>query len=364
MSARFLASAAALCCLALSGCGGGGGGGSASMTPMTEPEPAPMTEPEPAPMTEPEPAPGVDNVQQRIAQFAASGGKAGEAATNAPRAGSVTQSSNGVNGATADRVEVSLSFGADNAPTISVSNTPDSGTGRAWTMNSADAADDDIVLSGSRAAFVIPDEDGVRWVGLRTDRESQADTDYLVYGLWAWIPRDENQVEDFEIGVFADGGEPFTGANVLALTGTATYRGEANGIYSYSDPDDGGIENDFFEADVELNANFGAADAAGTISGEITNPTSDGSRIDGPGGNPIVLTLGAAPIGTNDGGFFTGEASMSLNDISHTGRWGGEFFGNGAAGTAPGSVAGTFGVTGTDPTLGRATLVGAFAAAR
>ena len=352
MSARLLAPAAALFCLALSGCGGGGGGGSASMTPMTEP----------APMTEPEPAPGVDSIQQRIEQSAASGGKTGEAATNAPRAGSVTQSSNGVNGVTADRVQVSLNFGAGNAPTISVSNTPDSGTGRAWTMNSANAADDDIVLSGSRAAFVIPNEDGVRWVGLRTDRESQADTDYLVYGLWAWIPRDETQIEDFEIGVFADGGDPFTGANVLALTGEATYRGAANGIYSYPDPDDGGIENDFFEADVELNANFGAADAAGTISGEITNPTSDGSRVDGPGGNPIVLTLDAAPIGTDDGGFFTGAARMTLGPLSHAGQWGGELFGNGADGAAPVSVAGTFGVTATDPTLGQATLVGAFAA--
>ena len=340
MPARLLAPAAALCCLALSGCGGGGGGGSASMTPT--------------------PAPA-----QLIALPAAASGKTGDAAVNAPRAGSVTQSSNGVNGVTADHVRVSVNFGAGNAPEILVSNTPDGAETAAWTMNSADAADDDIVLSGNRVAFVIPGEDGARWVGLRTDRESLADTDYLVYGIWAWIPRDQTQSEDFEIGVFADGGEPFTGANVLALTGTATYRGEADGIYSYSDPDDGGIENDFFDADVELTANFGAADAEGTISGSITEPRSDdGSPVAGPGEDPIVLTLGAAPIGTNDGGFFTGAASMSLNDISHAGRWGGEFFGNGAAGAAPGSVAGTFGVTGTDPTLGRATLVGAFAATR
>lgn len=352
MSARLLAPAAALFCLALSGCGGGGGGG-ASGTPMTEP----------GPMTEPEPPTGVADIQQRIEQSAGAGDKAGDAAVNAPRPGSVTQSSNGVGGVTADHVRVSLSFGDGNAPTISVSNTPDSGTGRAWTMNSEDAAEDNIVLSGSRAAFVIPGEDGARWVGLRTDRESQDDTDYLVYGLWAWIPRDVNDVEDFEIGVFADGGDPFTGANVLALTGTATYRGEANGIYSYPDNEaEGGIENDFFEARVQLNANFGAADAAGTISGAITEPRSDdGSRVDDEG-DPIVLTLGTATIGTDDGGFFTGDASMTLGSLSHTGRWGGELFGNGAAGAAPGSVAGTFGVTATAPGIGQATLVGAFGA--
>ena len=311
----------------------------------------------------PTPMPGGGG--QLIALSAAASGKVVDAAVNAPRAGSVTQSSNGVNGVTADRVRVSVDYGAGNAPVISVSNTPAGAAVPAWTMNSADAADDDIVLSGSRAAFVIPGADGARWVGLRTDRESQADTDYLVYGLWAWIPRDQTRTEDFEIGVFADGGDPFTGANVLALTGEATYRGAANGIYSY--PDDeavGGRENDFFDADVQLTADFGAANAAGTISGAITNPRSDdGSSVEGPGDEPIMLTLGAAPIGTtDDGGFFTGAASMTLGGLSHTGRWGGELFGNGASGAAPGSVAGTFGVTASDPTLGQATLVGAFAA--
>ena len=348
MPARLLAPAAALFCLALSGCGGGGGG--ASGTPMTGPAPQP----------------GGPDAQQLIAQSAAVGGKAGDAAVNAPRPGSVTQSSNGVNGVTVDHVEVSVNFDAGGSPEVSVSNTPDGQTAPAWTANSADAAEGNRELFDDGAAiFAIPNEDGARVVALRTTRANQADTDYLVYGLWAWIPRDVNDVEDFEIGVFADGGDPFTGANVLALTGTATYRGMANGIYSYPDDEaEGGIENDVFEADAELTANFGAADAAGTISGRITNPRSDDSPVVQPGEEPIVLTLEAAPIGTTDGGFFTGAASMTLGSLSHTGQWGGEFFGNGASGAAPGSVAGTFGVTATDPVLGRATLVGAFGASR
>lgn len=348
MSARLLAPAAALCLLALSGCGGGGGG-SASVTPMTEPEPTPGAA-----------------AAQLIAQSAAVGGKAGDAAVNAPRPGSVTQSSNGVNGVTVDHVEVSVNFDAGGSPEVSVSNTPDGQTAPAWTANSADAAEGNRELFDDGAAiFAIPNEDGARVVALRTTRANQADTDYLVYGLWAWIPRDVNDVEDFEIGVFADGGDPFTGANVLALTGMATYRGLANGIYSYPDDEaEGGIENDVFEADAELTANFGAADAEGTISGRITNPRSDDSPVVQPGEEPIVLTLGDAPIGTTDGGFFTGAASMTLGGIPHTGQWGGEFFGNGAAGAAPGSVAGTFGVTATVSGIGRATLVGAFGASR
>ncbi len=347
MFARLLAPAAALCLLALSGCGGGGG--SASVAPS--------------------PAPPGGTGSQLFALPAAADGEVAAAAGNRPRAGSVTQSSNGVDGVTTDRVQVSMTFDGGESPTISVSNTPDGATTATWTMSTAAATEDNIESpEDGVVAFVIPETGGARWVSLRTDRDGETDTDYLVYGVWAWVPRDEARAEDFEIGVFADGGEPFTGANVLALTGTATYRreGGANGIYSYPDDEaEGGIENDLFAADVELTANFGAADAAGTISGAITNPTSDdGSPVAEPGEQPIVLTLGAAPIGTGDGGFFSGQASMSLNDISHTGQWGGEFFGNGAAGAAPGSVAGTFGVTGMSPTLGRATLVGAFGATR
>ena len=259
-----------------------------------------------------------------------------------------------------------MAFGADDAPSITVTNSPDD-SAAGWTVNSADAADDNIESSRAdetnRVTFLTPGTGGNRWIGVRTDRDGQTDADYLVYGVWAWIPDDVSQIARFEVGVFADGGDPFTGASILALTGTATYRGEANGIYSYPD-DDGGRENDFFDADVELTANFGAADAAGTISGAITNPESDGAPVRRSGEEQIVLTLDAAPIGTGDGGFFSGQASMTLNGIPHTGQWGGELFGNGAAGAVPGSVAGTFGVTGTSPTLGRATLVGAFGATR
>ena len=343
MFARFLAPAAALCLLALSGCGGGGGGATAS--PPGDGA-----------------GPGGATGAAGFALPANAGGAVDTVAANRPRPGSVTQSSNGVNGVTADRVEVTMS-GPGNLPQVTVTNRPD-GSAVGWTVNSADATGDNIAREDDAVIFLTPGTGGRRWVALRSDRAGQADTDYLVYGVWAWIPNDVSQTASFEAGVFADGGDPFTGANILALTGTAEYRGEAHGIYSYTDPDDAGAENDPFEADAVLTANFGAADAAGTISGRIENPRdNDGDPVADPG-EEIVVNLGAANIGTGDGGFFAGAASMTFDGIAHTGQWGGEFFGNGAAGAAPGSVAGTFGVAGTDPERGRATLVGAFGANR
>lgn len=338
MFARLFAPAAALCLLALSGCGGGGGGG-ATASPT-----------------------GGGTGAAGFALPANAGGAVDTVAANRPRQGSVTQSSNGVNGVTVDHVEVTMS-GPGNSPQVTVTNRPDGSAG-GWTVNSADATGDNIAREDDAVIFLTPGTGGRRWVALRSDREGQTDTDYLVYGIWAWIPDDVSQIASVEVGVFADGGDPFTGADILALTGTAEYRGEAHGIYSYIDPDDDGVENDPFEADAVLTANFGAADAAGTISGRIVNPRGDDGEPVADPGEEIVVNLGAANIGTGDGGFFAGAASMEFNGLSHTGQWGGEFFGNGATGPAPGSVAGTFGVTATSPTLGRATLVGAFGANR
>ena len=56
---------------------------------------------------------------------------------------------------------------------------------------------------------------------------------------------------EYEFGAFATGGEPFTGG-ILALTGDATYEGNAAGVYSRS----GGRRNEFFGADVTLTADF------------------------------------------------------------------------------------------------------------
>ena len=72
----------------------------------------------------------------------------------------------------------------------------------------------------------------------------------------------------------------------------------------------------------------------------------------------MVINPGRAAIGASDSGFFTGDTSTTGTDSAFTGKWGGQFFGNGAAATDhPGSVAGAFGAA-------TASFIGMFGAYR
>ena len=115
-----------------------------------------------------------------------------------------------------------------------------------------------------------------------------------------------------------------------------------------------------FTAAVALTANFGDAEALGSISGTVSDvETEGGSSID------TTLALESASIGDSDAGFFTGSTSMTFDGRAYAGRWGGQFFDDGADPTAhPTSVAGTFGATTSDEAGGTGSLVGAFGAER
>jgi hypothetical protein len=158
------------------------------------------------------------------------------------------------------------------------------------------------------------------------------DPDYLAGGIWVYAPDDAAGTEDYEFGAFVDGSELFTPANLAALTGTAEYAGEATGVYTDSTTD----TNSFFDADVSLTANFDDADEE--ISGTISGFEVDGDPVEG---DPMLMLETAGIEITN---FFTGDTSMTFDGDDFTGKWGGQFYGNGAnAADHPGSVAGTFG---------------------
>lgn len=186
------------------------------------------------------------------------------------------------------------------------------------------------------------------------------DTDYLALGIWVSLQKSGTTL-DYDnptIGVFAGGGDPFNVSHVAALTGTATYRGEALGVYTHK-PDTGNVSGGYAAGDVTLTADFGNGSATGTISGTISNLTRDNGF-----GLPGSLTLGAAPIGGSGQASFTGNTSGTISTVTMTGKWGGQFFSNPAsdgtpADNYPGSVAGTFGATGSDAgeTI---SLIGAF----
>ena len=180
----------------------------------------------------------------------------------------------------------------------------------------------------------------VRFTPDSTTRTVQ-DTDYLAGGVWLFVPDTASSTDDYVFGAFADGGDPFDQRNIMALTGNATYVGGATGKYSQKDGSSTAIGS--FYGDVSLTAEFGTAASLGTISGSITDFELDGEATAGS------LTLGETAIGSANSGFFKGAVSGSDDSRTYAGKWGGQFFGNGAASTDhPGSVAGTFGAKSTD----------------
>ena len=183
------------------------------------------------------------------------------------------------------------------------------------------------------------------------------DTDYLSGGVWLLVPDDATSAADYVFGAFADGSDPFTQSNLTGVQGTATYEGEATGVYSAEIAGSTGIG--YFDSDVALTADFGDGNDLGTISGLMTNFEVDGEATDGR------LDLGTANIGSQNSGFFKGSVTGSVTgtdadvERSYTGQWGGQFFGNEETDGKPGSVAGTFGGNSSDDSVN---FVGAFGA--
>ena len=141
----------------------------------------------------------------------------------------------------------------------------------------------------------------------------------------------------------------------------ARYNGDAAGVYTR------GSSVDYFRGNATLTAKFGpanaddddvtVADALGTISGVI-NIIDAG---DTPKSDVINLNSGAiSATGTFSGNARMGSATVEDNVASYpyNGSWSGSFYNRAmnvestadvdeSLSTAPGSVAGTFGVTGT-----------------
>jgi hypothetical protein len=187
--------------------------------------------------------------------------------------------------------------------------------------------------------------------------------DYLAFGVWA----QEDSAPDTDglqtqIGAFAGGGQPAGAGGVpAALVGTATYNGDAAGLYTSGD------SVDYFHASATLIAKFGTPgtddnpaavdDEDGTVSGTIDNIVAGGNAMSD------VITLNSGPIETGavDGTARMGPAKVVdlVASYTYNGTWSGAFYGpgtdnpatvtvEGPEDSAPKAIAGTFGVTGTD----------------
>ena len=219
-----------------------------------------------------------------------------------------------------------------------------------------------LVYTGSGDDVMVTTATGYTFSGRRegvTAVEAAAKADYLLFGVWL----DETDAGADTFGAIATGGQPFTANNVQALEGKATYRGSAVGAHHKTGS---GVSS--FDGDANLTADFKDADTAGTIEGTIDNISVGGGD---PMEEPIHLVKTDLTNGAN-ANTFDGRAVMGQQLgpglMTHTfnGTWSGGFFGNGEKTTDhPGSVAGTFGVTGTTGTgddVVTESYVGAFGA--
>ena len=191
--------------------------------------------------------------------------------------------------------------------------------------------------------------------------------DYLAFGHWLHVPEDVTDMDAYDFGVYASGGDPFETTNLAGLTGTATYEGDAVGMYYVdglsSSPDVGA-----FTADVALTADFGDGSATGFIDGEVNNFMFEG---DVASSLPATVTLASrtwpylpdrfgVPQGSTNifdtswrnadylrpGGHIGGVTEADVDGEDWGGQWHGVFYGNGASPTDhPTSVAGVFGTS-------------------
>ena len=239
-------------------------------------------------------------------------------------------------------------------------------TGATFSCSSGDCsvtfADNEVTQLGS--GWTVS---GVRAEGTRTIAAVDAvpDADYLTFGVWLSVP-DTTGVNNtgVEVGAFSFGSQAHT-VNA-AITGSATYEGPAVGVRSM------GGEVSHVDGTATLTANFGAID---TDAERTTSPPADTT----PGSISGTVDIGGMTVhlgedsDVSDG--ITGNTRAG--DIVHqdagtatymyTGVWRGAFYGPADDGAtpaqpiAPGSVAGTFGVSGGEDDTAMS-LIGAFGA--
>ena len=264
------------------------------------------------------------------------------AATNRPRAGSVSQGSRRGqteqgqltpdtvtwNGSGGDAVRVTVA-GVETGPD------PDENSSEILEeVFSPNGVLDLVAVPGSSGSAIVQVVSGVTYTAtsgeftpsLSVDR---ADPD-LVFGVWA---TEDSNGDITAIGAFADGEE--TPSAELPTSGT--YTGNLFAFYQKFDSDGAITTADYSVASVTLTV---AAD--GSVSGTVSRIADRNDRdedtfafIDESGEDATVVNLassaprGAAPA---NGGFFNSTTSVEIggqapSNGTSTGRWGGQFFG-------------------------------------
>jgi len=226
------------------------------------------------------------------------------------------------------------------------------------------------------------DNDGL-WVARLAQTPNNSDqTDYLAGGFWLHLEGDYQSLkfERADVGAFV-GGPELNGTPTIPETGSATYKGEARGLYAYrfgssnSEIPEGSFTLGDYKADAELSANFSLMTVDGCIGCGREADLSEWSRLQSvlqdasttmPFNDKVTVdvTLGSAPI-RSDGTFVGTDIDVQAFDGpsngSSNGSWGGKFS-NVSVDGAPRLAAGTTSVNWTESDGDSGSLVGVFLA--
>ncbi|MEG9862523.1 MAG: hypothetical protein V6Z81_08600 [Parvularculales bacterium] len=250
--------------------------------------------------------------------------------------------------------DVFLNSGAATNPDTVIS------VGRPYELSSLGAAGEVILLYGSSVEPESVPRDSGRMNADKTaiiahDRQDNADTQYIAWGLWANTPvGTSDNAAMFKYGAFSYGAGAYTypQARIAELTGEAKYNGHAVGVALIPGVTEGATgRTNAFVADVELTVDFLSSFFTGNARGEVNN-----FRYQNGGTNMVhKITLALRSLGGSDGGLFassrggiTAQGADGMDIAGLTGEWGGKLYGaahtSGEDHVLPAHVAGTFGV--------------------
>ena len=314
---------------------------------------------------------------------------AARVASNLPRFGSVVQSSNGNGGITTDAVDTTFD---DTGATVSATVTITREGSSPFTLDTTEAVDSEVRSSGSsgndrRWGLVRATNEDFYVARLNAVWPQDDPDDYMVYGWWIAGDgdlRDPRTVTTSSVGAFADGLEISEPPANLPGLGTASYEGNANGLYiarlgtDWEPLPDGTSVAAEWAATATLTADF----AAGTIQGWIGRKGGidiEGIAVHGATGQTAgfsetlsaQINLGEAEFG-EDGTFRTRDVTYTAlaNAPAGTptpeasGSWGGRFSNIPADDGAPRLLAGTVAGEAEYADGTREILVGAFGAGK
>ena len=131
-----------------------------------------------------------------------------------------------------------------------------------------------LQMTAGNMTFTPSDGSAASTLTAETVTSTVPDADYLAGGVWLIVPDDATSAADYVFGAFGNGSDRFLQGNLAGVEGTATYDGDATGVYS--EETGGSTAIGYFDGDVTLTANFGTGNDLGTISGSITNFEVDG----------------------------------------------------------------------------------------